>query len=187
MSFWHRKTGRHETAPVTQPAQRPEVGLFVTEDNPHVGPAEPAPRRAWKKRAGTWPAASVPTAPHVEVHAPRTPRPRPATGPQPIPEPRPYVPRIRLFIPEPPPPAPSPVREFELLTARASNFQYALTCGCGHTHANTNADRFRDLYISAENAGWQQDLFRIWRCPRCARRHQAAFGVCPVAAIGAAA
>ncbi len=179
-----REAGRHETPAEAPPVQRPEVGLFVTPDNPHVGPRQ---RRGWRKKAGSWPAVSVPTAPYVEVHAPRTAPPEPAAVPDPIPDPRPYVPRIRFRVPGPPAPAPSPVREAVLLTARASNFKYKLTCGCGGVHTNTNADRFRDLYISAENAGWQQDLYRVWRCPRCARRHQAAFGVRPVAAIEAAA
>ena len=166
MRFFTRK-GRHQATPAAEPqaapAERAEVGLFATEDNPHVGPVAPE-RHAWRKK-GSW------------AH---TPPPWPVAGPEPIPEPRPYV-------PEPPaPPIPSPVREFELLTARASNFKYKLPCACGHEHRNTNVNTFRDLYISAENAGWQQDLFRTWRCPRCARRHQASFGVCPVAAIEAA-
>lgn len=91
MSFL-RKAGRHQIAPAerepvpaepAQPAERPEVGLFVTPENPRVGPTAP-PRRAWRK---TWP-----TEPYVEVHAPRTPQPQPVTGPEPIPEPRPYAP-----------------------------------------------------------------------------------------------
>ena len=82
-----RKAGRHETAPATQPAERAEVGLFVTPDSPRVGPAAPVPRRAWRKKD-----TAVPTAPYVEVHAPRTPPPRPAPSPAPQPAPRPYAP-----------------------------------------------------------------------------------------------
>ena len=37
MSFWSRKTGRHETAPVEdKPAERAEAGLFADEDNPNA-------------------------------------------------------------------------------------------------------------------------------------------------------
>ena len=78
---------------------------------------------------------------------------------------------------------PSPVRDGVLLTARASDFRFPLVCACRQTHVNTNVDTFRDLYISAEWAGWQQDPYGTWRCPRCARRHRAVFGVPPVAAI----
>ena len=49
MRFFTRK-GRHQATPAepeTVPAERAEVGLFVTEDNPRVGPAAaPAPRLA---------------------------------------------------------------------------------------------------------------------------------------------
>lgn len=82
---------------------------------------------------------------------------------------------------------PSPVRDAVLVTARASDFRFPLVCACGNDHRNTNVDCFRDLYISAEGAGWRQDLYRVWRCPRCTRRHAATFGVAPVAAIEAAA
>ena len=81
---------------------------------------------------------------------------------------------------------PSPVRDGVLLTGHAriaESFRFGLPCSCGRIHRNANADTFRDLYISAENAGWQQDPYGIWRCPRCERRHRAVFGVAPVAAI----
>ena len=83
----------------------------------------------------------------------------------------------------------SPVRDGVQVTARASSFRFPLRCfTCGREHGNTNADRFADLYASAAAAGWQQDLFgSSWRCPRCARRHNASFGVRAVAAIEPAA
>jgi hypothetical protein len=79
----------------------------------------------------------------------------------------------------------SAVREPVLLTARASSFRFPLDCfSCGAQHRNANADGFTDLYASAEAAGWRQDMYgREWRCPRCERRHEAVFGVTPVAAI----
>lgn len=78
----------------------------------------------------------------------------------------------------------SPVREAVWLTSRASNFRFPLRCiQCHGEHVNLNADTFHDLHLSARNAGWREDQFRTWRCPRCARRYEAALGVPPVAAI----
>ena len=80
------------------------------------------------------------------------------------------------------------VRDGVQVTARASSFRFQVRCfTCGRVHGNTNADRFADLYASAAQSGWRQDLYgSSWRCPRCARRHNAAFGVRPVAAIAPA-
>lgn len=124
--------------------------------------------------------ASPPPRPAAEFPAARRMR-ADETTPIPVTGARPYVP------PPPPPPPPvsqSPVREAVWLTARASNFRYPLCCvQCHGGHVNLNADTFADLYASARNAKWQEDQFRTWRRPRCARRHQATFGVAPVAAI----
>jgi hypothetical protein len=83
---------------------------------------------------------------------------------------------------------PSPVRDAVLLTGHAriaASLRFGLACQCGREHFNAQADSFPALRVSAENAGWQQDPFGVWRCPRCARRHAAWFGVRPVAAIEA--
>lgn len=81
----------------------------------------------------------------------------------------------------------SPVREPVWLTHRASDLRIGIRCLCHREHVNTNADTFHDLYASARGAGWQEDRFGTWRCPRCAKRYEAVLGVPPVAAIEAAA
>jgi hypothetical protein len=112
-------------------------------------------------------------------------------APEPRPFSRPYPGRRGTQAPwpgRPHFPPQSDVRDGVLLTSRASSFRFPLECACGSAHRNANADTFRDLYISAEWAGWRQDRYsRVWRCPRCVRRHQAVFGVPPVAAIEAGA
>lgn len=167
-----RKAGRHETAPAAPSAQRPESGLFATEDNPHVGPVAPQ-RRAWRKRAGTWPAVSVPTAPYVEIHAPHTPRPEPATGPDPIPDPRPYV-------PEPPVTTPLDDPSFHVdqpATLARSDQQFAAVfsvhCGrqgCTRSTSRCGTGTFTSLYAAAAEDGWRKDWFGAWMCPSCQQK-----------------
>lgn len=83
----------------------------------------------------------------------------------------------------------SSVRDAVLVTGHPTGALPPLPCfspGCGHAWSDLNADQHPDLYWSAAAAGhWVQDPFGTWRCPRCARRHAAVFGVRPVAEISA--
>jgi len=83
------------------------------------------------------------------------------------------------------PPIFSACRDGVQCTPRLSDFRFGIRCfGCSREFRDTNADGFAGLYAASERCGWRQDLFgAVWRCPRCARRYEASFGVHPIAAI----